>query len=212
VYFSGPGWVAFDPTQPGAGGAAADAGPDVREPVGPDPRTPAPPTLAAPPTSPPQTAPAPSGSNASTTLTVLVAGGTVFLVVLVLSVARGSRRLRHRRAGPCGAWSELLDLLVLLGKPPARWRTTTGIAADLAAAVPEAAPGVFRLAEYADRAAFAPPPVPATRRLGGAAPDTPGAPPGGAVVPPSHVVPGPAPVASPPEAPWDRTANRNTVL
>jgi hypothetical protein len=158
VYFSGPGWVAFDPTQPGAGGGA---GFDVREQAGPDPRTPSP-TLGAPPISPAQAVPAPQGGSGSAPVTVLVAVGTVLLAVLLLRAARVSRRLRHRRAGPRGAWSELLDLLVLLGRPPARWRTATGIAADLAAAVPGAAPGVFRLAGYADRAAFAPPPVPAT--------------------------------------------------
>jgi hypothetical protein len=54
----------------------------------------------------------------------------------------------------------VLDLLVLLGRPPPRWRTATWIAEDLTAAYPYRSEGshpALRLATYADRATFAPP-------------------------------------------------------
>jgi hypothetical protein len=81
----------------------------------------------------------------------------VVTIVGGLVLARGLRRGRHRRSGPRGAWSEVLDLLVLLGRRPPRWRDAQWIAADLAAAVPaDGLHPALRLAAYADRAAFAP--------------------------------------------------------
>jgi hypothetical protein len=83
--------------------------------------------------------------------------GLVTAVLLALLVGRSFRRVRHRRAGPRGAWSEVLDLLLLLGRSPAPWHTAPRIAFDLAVAVPVAGEHpALRLAAYADRAAFAP--------------------------------------------------------
>jgi hypothetical protein len=67
--------------------------------------------------------------------------------------------LRHRNAGPRGAWSEVLDLLPLLKIRPPRWHPADQIATELASAVPVAPPHpAYRLAYEADRAAFAPAP------------------------------------------------------
>src|SRR5262249_42758105 len=87
-----------------------------------------------------------------------VGGAAVVLVVLGLSCARAVRRLRHRGAGARGAWSEVMDLLVLARRPVPRDWPATRIAADLAGSVPRAEP-VLRIAEYADRAAFGPAPA-----------------------------------------------------
>src|SRR6266545_2357215 len=85
----------------------------------------------------------------------------VLLPLVLLALARRVRRARHRMAGARGAWSEVLDLLVLLGRPAPGWLPAPEVAAELAAAVP--APGepvhpALRIARAADRAAFAPEP------------------------------------------------------
>ncbi|HZN73359.1 MAG TPA: hypothetical protein VFC00_16950 [Micromonosporaceae bacterium] len=78
--------------------------------------------------------------------------------VLLLGAARVTRRLRHRRAGIAGAWSEILDVLVLLGRPASPALPAPRVAAQLAELV-YMGPGphpALRLAELADRAAFGP--------------------------------------------------------
>src|SRR5262249_53900645 len=66
-----------------------------------------------------------------------VAGAAAMVIFLATVVgARGARRLRHRKAGPGGAWSEVLDLLTLLNRPPPRWQTALGTAAELAQLAP----------------------------------------------------------------------------
>jgi hypothetical protein len=166
VYFTGQGWVPFDPA-PAAGGnvAADDAKRQVLDRVGlnqPPPK-PAPrrvkPKPAATPSAPPVGADAARGSGAGPDLAAVfpVAGSAALAALAALAAARRLRRARHRRSGPRGAWSEVLDLLVLLGRRPPRWRDTLWIAEDLATAVPaDGTHPALRLAVYADRAAFAP--------------------------------------------------------
>jgi hypothetical protein len=92
------------------------------------------------------------------------AAAVVLLAVAFLAVARYGRRARHRRAGVRGAWSEVLDLLVLMGRPTTPERTATDVAADLAVVAPvrsgEQHPAMY-IATMAERVAFAPPYVPA---------------------------------------------------
>jgi hypothetical protein len=172
VYFTGRGWVPFDPTP-----ASQDqAGPtentkrQVLDRLGANP-LPAPsahpsaqvplpvPTTAAP-TPPPAAAPF-TWQPLLTRSAVLASIGVLVLLVLLLC-ARALRRRRHRRAGARGAWSEVLDLLVLLGRPPGRGQTALNTAADLGDRVPvEGVHPALRLAELADQAAFAPDPAPA---------------------------------------------------
>jgi Transglutaminase-like superfamily/TgpA N-terminal domain len=182
VYFTGQGWVPFDPTPSprDAAAAADDAKRQVLDRVGQNPPpSPKPKPTAAKPTPITTASASPTarsiarGGGGSDLSRVGQVGGIAALVALaVLALARLLRRGRHRRSGPPGAWSEVLDLLVLLGRRPPRWREAGWIARDLAGAVPvEGSHPALRLAAYADRAAFAPPgssvdsPWPELRRL-----------------------------------------------
>jgi hypothetical protein len=94
------------------------------------------------------------------------------LAFAVLAMLRTGRRARHRRAGVRGAWSEVLDLLVLMGRPAPRAATATDVAENLATLAPlpalrarpagtaarEAGPThpALLIAVAADRAAFGP--------------------------------------------------------
>ena len=120
VYFSGAGWVPFDPTptQTGAARSAprqevldrlgesvkpADDGTDaVRPGPGPGPRE------------------AEDGTTAAQRLGMVGAGAGVLalLAVIGLFVARLRRRARLRRLGAIGAWQQQVDALVLAGAPP----------------------------------------------------------------------------------------------
>jgi hypothetical protein len=83
----------------------------------------------------------------------------LLVLVATLAAARGARRWRHRRAGVPGAWSEVLDLLVLMGRPAPPARPATEVAADLARAAPVRPPGphpAILIARAADRARFSP--------------------------------------------------------
>jgi hypothetical protein len=83
-------------------------------------------------------------------------------------LSRAVRRWRHRRAGPRGAWSEVLDLLVLMNRRPQRWQSADQIAADIAIVIPATRPHpILRLAESADRAEFAPPATTPTAQVWG---------------------------------------------
>src|SRR6266511_4352798 len=180
VYFSGWGWYAFDPMPFGDDTANPDAQAkklalDRVTSLASGSSTPASPVPASPtaPRQPPSAQPAgqaPAGTGGRLLSVPIgrVAGGTALAVLLplvLLALARRIRRARHRMAGARGAWSEVLDLLVLLGRPAPGWLPAPEVAAELAAAVP--APGepvhpALRIARAADRAAFAPePPEPA---------------------------------------------------
>jgi transglutaminase-like putative cysteine protease len=167
VYFSGLGWYAFDPT-PTAGARAeeevkllaldrmgeqiARARVPVASPsVPPRPsRTPAP--VAA--------APAGGAPPFATAGTVVATAGLTVLVLL--AAARRVRTHRHRRRADQGAWSEVLDLLVLLGRRPSAAQPAPAVADDLAAFAPVRDKGPHPaavVAAAADRAAFGPSPM-----------------------------------------------------
>jgi hypothetical protein len=75
--------------------------------------------------------------------------------VLALFALRAVRTRRHRRRGARGAWSEVLDLLALLRRRPGRGATAPDIAAELDAHLGTPVPVAARIAEAADREAFA---------------------------------------------------------
>jgi hypothetical protein len=77
---------------------------------------------------------------------------TPVLLLVALYVARTSRRVRLRAAGPVGAWHEVLDALQLAGLRPKPSRTVPDVARDWGEAGAQ-------LAVMVDQAAFAPEPV-----------------------------------------------------
>ena len=172
VYFTGWGWQSFQPT-PVSGAAVSLADNAAKQQVlarlaersaaGVQPNEPAP-TLDAPAPPRPPAAPevlAAPGIGAS----ALFLFASVVLVALMvpfalLATARGFRRARHRRAGPLGAWSEVLDLLVLLGRPAPKDQPAPETASSLAVLVPLGSayhPAAW-LAWNADLVAFGPGP------------------------------------------------------
>jgi len=173
IYFSGQGWVPFDPTpsdQDIISSTVADLKRQALEKAGgappPPPAAAAQPSKASVPTAAPTAAPPrssqPAGGELAARATSPLVGAVgiplgvlVFLFGLLL-LLRTLRSLRHRRAGARGAWSEVLDLLPLLKIRPPRWHTADRIAKDLAHALPTEPPHpAHRLAEDADRATFA---------------------------------------------------------
>jgi hypothetical protein len=187
IYFSGYGWYAFDPTPgtadpavdrlklavlariPGQGRPGSTATATATPTVTAAPTTPRPtPARSTPATAPVLTAPTPGGAQP---LIPLAAAATALLLAIGgLALARAARRARHRRAGARGAWSEVLDLLVLMGRPAPRSQPAVRVADDLAMAAPvreaashpaaslrPAAPHpALLIAHAAQRAAFAP--------------------------------------------------------
>ena len=77
---------------------------------------------------------------------------TPVLLLVGLYVARTSRRVRLRAAGPVGAWNEVLDSLQLAGLRPKPSRTVPDVAREWGEAGAQ-------LAVMVDHAAFAPQPV-----------------------------------------------------
>ncbi|CCE75276.1 DUF3488 and transglutaminase-like domain-containing protein [Clavibacter nebraskensis] len=128
LYFSGIGWIAFEPT-PGRGQAAPYAQPSAAPTTAPTPfATPSAPTEATPTATPAPTASAAPGASGGTGVRIPWAAlGTAALVLLVLVLlaapallrrARRSGRLRALEAGdaPAGtAWREVEDQAVDLG-------------------------------------------------------------------------------------------------
>lgn len=167
VYFTGAGWVPFDP-RPQAE-RAAGLGDQARAMVldrvcaqasGQPP--PARPPAVVPDRAPAAAGPGPGSGRWPTGLSVrsvlLATLIALLAAVFLLGGARQVRRLRHRRAGVAGTWSELLDLLVLLGRPAPRAWPAPLVAAHVAVLVPIGAvrhPAV-RLAELADRTVLVP--------------------------------------------------------
>ncbi len=167
VYFTGLGWVPFDPSPaaPDTTGPSAEAKEQVFERIGLDPPEPQPtpssrnrPTVQ--PTAPPAPGPAAlpvPGDDPSSGRSVWAAPVVVAAAACLLMLARGLRTRRHRRAGAVGAWSEVLDLLVLVDRRPPPWHTAVRIADDVATAFPtRGTHPALRLAWAADRAAFCP--------------------------------------------------------
>jgi len=171
VYFTGQGWVPFDPTptavqdESGPGGelkrqvlsrisGQAATAPTPSAPIRPRPAE----TASGGPVAAPGTSqPGQGGDGLGWLVRALVA--ILAAAIVGPPAARALRRARHRRSGAPGAWSEVLDLLVLLGRRPPPWHSAVRIASDLAAVVPAPRPHpAWRLAELADRASFGPSP------------------------------------------------------
>lgn len=159
VYFEGQGWVPFQPTPEDD----TFARPDTQPPPEPAPPTPTPteqPTEAATPQPRQPTAdqPGDSGGGAAALPWWPLGVAVLALPLLGLAAARTVRALRQRRGGARGAWAEVLDYLVLAGRPAARHESATQVAARAAAEL--GTPEVVALADAAEQAAFGPGPVP----------------------------------------------------
>jgi len=150
VYFSGWGWVAFDPVSGNGSGPSAASKREVLNRLA---STTAKPTPTSLPSVPPLVQP--SAVKPDVVAAPQAPAGLPFwvlsplLVLLVLYVARTSRRLRLRAAGPVGAWHEVLDSLQLAGLRPRASRTVPDVGREWGDAG-------MRLAAMVDRAAFAP--------------------------------------------------------
>ena len=158
VYFAGWGWVPFDPVSGTDDGPGSASRREVINRLATPTPTPSTPDTTGPPlpSSPRSPAAAAPVDSVDRPWYLLVAGAPV-LVVGALGTLRAGRRVRLRRAGATGAWAYVLDSLLLAGRSPARHRPAPEIAADLGI------PGAAGVAALADRAAFAPPPVPSGR-------------------------------------------------
>lgn len=153
VYFSGWGWVAFDPVSGNGSGPSAASKREVLNRLASTTATPTPTTLLSVPALVQPTAVGPSNVAAPELrqgfpLWVL----TPVLLLVALYVARTARRVRLRAAGPVGAWNEVLDSLVLAGLRPHPSRTAPDVGREWGEAG-------TRLATMVDHAAFAPRPA-----------------------------------------------------
>jgi transglutaminase-like putative cysteine protease len=152
VYFSGWGWVPFDPVSATDGGGTSDSKRDVINRLATPTPTPSVPAASGPPL--PSKARVPDAAAAQAVPPekpwYLVFLAVPVLVFGVLGGLRAGRRSRLRRAGATGAWAYVLDSLLLAGRTPARAAPAPEVAGELAS------PEARRLAYLADRAAFAP--------------------------------------------------------
>lgn len=153
VYFSGWGWVAFDPVSGNGSGPSAASKREVLNRLASTTAKPTPTTLASVPPLVQPTAVPPSNVAAPELrqgfpFWVL----TPALLLIALYVARTTRRVRLRAAGPVGAWNEVLDSLLLAGLRPRQSRTAPDIGREWGEAG-------ARLAGMVDHAAFAPRPA-----------------------------------------------------
>ncbi|HUQ61826.1 transglutaminase domain-containing protein [Lentzea sp.] len=152
VYFSGWGWVAFDPVSGNGSGPSAASKREVLNRLASTTAKPTPTSLAS---VPPLVQP--TAVRPDTVAAPEARQGFPFwvfapvLVLVALYVARTSRRLRLRSAGPVGAWNEVLDSLQLAGLKPRPSRTVPDVGRDWGEAGQ-------RLAVLVDQAAFAPRP------------------------------------------------------
>ncbi|TDV57160.1 transglutaminase domain-containing protein [Actinophytocola oryzae] len=157
VYFSGWGWVPFDPVSGTDDGPASASRREVINRLATATPTPSTPAVSGP--AMPSKAQVPDAAPTTVVATrkpwYLVIIAVPVLVLVVLGGLRAGRRSRLRRAGATGAWAYVLDSLLLAGRTPPRASPAPEIANGLA--TPEAR----RLAVLADRAAFAPNPAPA---------------------------------------------------
>ncbi|USX56001.1 transglutaminase domain-containing protein [Lentzea sp. HUAS12] len=153
VYFSGFGWVAFDPVSGNGSGPSAASKREVLNRLASTTAKPTPTSLASVPPLVQPTAVDPdavAAPEAAKSFPFWVF--TPVLLLVALYVARTSRRVRLRAAGPVGAWNEVLDSLQLAGLKPKPSRTVPDVAREWGEAG-------ARLAVAVDQAAFAPRPV-----------------------------------------------------
>ena len=176
VYFAGAGWVPFSPL-PGGGGSSADtslrasvlqrlsqqaAVLPVPPPIAPSQHHTTAPTRA--PGTSAAAAGARSGLSGWALVGVIVGGGLVVLLLLLLG-ARRLRSARHRRHGASGAWAELVDLLVLVGRRPRPADAAPAVAAAFDERFPDrggaagSVLGAARIAAAAERESFGPGPA-----------------------------------------------------
>ncbi|MDT9591883.1 transglutaminaseTgpA domain-containing protein [Nocardioides zeae] len=155
VYFSGLGWVPFNPTP-------------EQDFFGERPEAPPPPPETVPADETPQfdeeqealdtDDPGPEATAGQTWWDrwagYALVGGLVVGVPLLLLLARLVRSTLHRTRGAAGAWAEVLDGLVLAGRPARASQTAPELGDHLAMRF--SAPGAVALARDADAAAFAP--------------------------------------------------------
>lgn len=157
VYFTGWGWVPFDPVSGTDSGPTSASKREVINRLATPTPTPSVPAASGPPI--PSKAQAPGAATAAPTPAkkpwYLVLLAIPVLIFGLLGGLRAGRRARLRKAGATGAWAYVLDSLLLAGRTPMRATPAPEIADDLASAEAR------RLAVLADRAAFAPDPAPA---------------------------------------------------
>ncbi|HHV22193.1 MAG TPA: transglutaminase domain-containing protein, partial [Propionibacterium sp.] len=141
VYFTGYGWVAFDPTPNPDGSQAPRSGRVAPPAARPD-------QTETPPPPPPSQAADPRETSAGRwawPLLVLALAGPI----AGLAIARRRRVQAQREQGAIGAWLRVEDAMVLAGIPPDRTRSAAERAATLGV------PPAVALATHAEAAAFA---------------------------------------------------------
>lgn len=159
VYFEGQGWVPFQPTPEDDTFARPDVKPPPEQAPPPPTPTDQPSATATPqPQQPTTDRPGPSGGGGGAVPWWPLAVAVVVLPFAGLAAARGLRSLRQRRAGAQGAWAEVLDYLVLAGRPADRHESASQVAERIR--VELGTPEVVPLADAAERAAFGPDPAP----------------------------------------------------
>lgn len=166
VYFSGIGWVPFDPTPTQEGtarsaprqqvldrlGESADADQDNGD------------DTADPNQRPDEQTRISQLSTQDRALLVMAAVALIsLLLIAALALARQRRRARLRQLGAIGAWQQQIDALVLAGTPPSDPESAAVITQRLAAAHPDVAESAGALLLRAEHAAYAPEGSPTTR-------------------------------------------------
>ncbi|MGW6934406.1 DUF3488 and transglutaminase-like domain-containing protein [Lentzea sp. NPDC054927] len=153
VYFSGWGWVAFDPVSGNGSGPSAASKREVLNRLASTTAKPTPTSLASvPPLVQPTAVPAENTAAPQAPKGFPFWVFAPVLLLIALFAARTSRRLRLRAAGPVGAWNEVLDSLQLAGFRPKPSRTVPDVAREWGEAGTQ-------LATMVDQAAFAPEPA-----------------------------------------------------
>ncbi|GLY54129.1 transglutaminase domain-containing protein [Lentzea sp. NBRC 102530] len=153
VYFSGWGWVAFDPVSGNGSGPSAASKREVLNRLASTTAKPTPTSLASvPPLVQPSAVAGDAVAAPAAPKSFPFWVFTPVVLLVALYVARTSRRLRLRAAGPVGAWNEVLDALQLAGLRPKPSRTVPDVGREWGEAG-------ARLAVVVDEAAFAPRPA-----------------------------------------------------
>ncbi|NHA01483.1 transglutaminase domain-containing protein [Nocardioides sp. W3-2-3] len=159
VYFEGQGWVPFQPTPEDNTFSRPDVKPPPEQAPPPPTPTDQPSETATPePQQPTTDQPGASGGGGTALPWWPLAVAGLVLPFLALALARGLRSLRQRRGGARGAWAEVLDYLVLAGRPAGRHESASQVAERARAG--SGTPEVVPLAHAAEHAAFGPDPAP----------------------------------------------------